>query len=99
MTGSETATPLPANLYRAAQARALDAAAINDFHIPGMTLMESAGSAAWQLLLKVWPVAGRITVICGAGNNAGDGYVVARLAAPGLVRRAGGQYSAKTSSG
>ena len=79
-TGSETSAPLPANLYRAEQVRALDAAAINDFHIPGMTLMEAAGAAAWQLLRGIWPEAGRITVLCGAGNNAGDGYIVARLA-------------------
>jgi hydroxyethylthiazole kinase-like uncharacterized protein yjeF len=81
MTGTDTAAPLPVNLYRAEQVRLLDAAAIDDFHIPGMTLMEAAGAAAWQLLHRVWPEAGRIAVLCGAGNNAGDGYVVARLAA------------------
>jgi len=42
--------------------------------------MEKAGAAAWQSLRAAWPDAGRITVICGAGNNAGDGYILARLA-------------------
>ncbi|MEX2524564.1 MAG: NAD(P)H-hydrate dehydratase [Gammaproteobacteria bacterium] len=69
------------DLYRAEQVRRLDATAIETFGIPGMTLMERAGRAAWELLRKVMPGTGRIAVVCGAGNNAGDGYVVARLAA------------------
>ncbi len=71
----------PLNLYRAEQVRQLDAEAINTFAIPGITLMERAGREAWELLHAVRPGIGRIAVICGAGNNAGDGYVVARLAA------------------
>jgi hydroxyethylthiazole kinase-like uncharacterized protein yjeF len=72
---------LPTALYRAEQVRQLDAAAIGRFAIPGMTLMENAGAAAWALLASQWPGAQHITVLCGAGNNAGDGYVIARLAA------------------
>lgn len=43
-------------------------------------LMEKAGEAAWSYLQSVWPLARRITVCCGGGNNGGDGFVVARLA-------------------
>jgi len=68
-------------LYRAEQVRQLDATAIETFGIPGLTLMERAGRAAWELLRSLWPGAARIAVVCGAGNNAGDGYVLARLAA------------------
>lgn len=75
------ASSLPVELYRAAQVRELDAAAVRDAGIAGMTLMENAGAAAWRLLAAAWPQARCITVICGAGNNAGDGYVIARLAA------------------
>jgi len=42
--------------------------------------MERAGTAAYDLLCKGWPGAQVITVICGVGNNGGDGYVLARLA-------------------
>ncbi len=71
---------LPHALYRAEQVRSLDRTAINDHGIAGMTLMERAGAAAFQLLRKRWPQAQDITVVCGAGNNGGDGFVVARLA-------------------
>ncbi|MBP6735766.1 MAG: NAD(P)H-hydrate dehydratase, partial [Chromatiaceae bacterium] len=43
-------------------------------------LMARAGEAAYQLLRARWPEARRITLLCGAGNNGGDGYVLARLA-------------------
>jgi len=71
---------LPRNLYRAAQVRELDRTAIETFSIPGLTLMERAGSAAYSMLCKGWPEVQIITVICGVGNNGGDGYVLARLA-------------------
>jgi NAD(P)H-hydrate epimerase len=72
--------PLPPNLYTAAQARALDRHAIDKLHIPGYALMRRAGEAAFQVLRQAWPAARRIAVLCGGGNNGGDGYVVARLA-------------------
>lgn len=43
-------------------------------------LMERAGAAAYRVLRQRWPDAKRLTVLCGKGNNGGDGYVVARLA-------------------
>jgi ADP-dependent NAD(P)H-hydrate dehydratase / NAD(P)H-hydrate epimerase len=71
---------LPHALYRADQVRALDRAAIEDYGIPGAELMERAGAAAYRLLRSRWPGARRLLVLCGGGNNGGDGYVVARLA-------------------
>ncbi|HYN78531.1 MAG TPA: NAD(P)H-hydrate dehydratase [Lamprocystis sp. (in: g-proteobacteria)] len=71
---------LPHALYRAAQVRALDRAAIETHGIPGITLMTRAGAAAYDLLRARWPAAERVTVAAGLGNNGGDGYVVARRA-------------------
>jgi NAD(P)H-hydrate epimerase len=73
-------TRLPDRLYRAASVRELDRIAIEQLEIPGATLMARAGQAALELLLRSWPRAKTIAVVCGVGNNAGDGYVVARLA-------------------
>ena len=70
---------LPYALYTAAQVRALDQAAIAS-GMPGGALMARAGAAAYQRLRARWPEARRITLLCGAGNNGGDGYVLARLA-------------------
>ncbi len=67
-------------LYSVAQVRALDAYAIAELGIPGYTLMRRAGEAALRALRTRWPTAGRIAVVCGGGNNGGDGYVVARYA-------------------
>jgi hydroxyethylthiazole kinase-like uncharacterized protein yjeF len=72
---------LPASVFSAAQVRAMDADAIERLGIPGYTLMGRAGEAALDCLARHWPQARRVLVLCGAGNNAGDGYVVARLAA------------------
>ena len=71
--------PLEHALYRAEDVRELDRRAI-DSGIPGRELMERAGRAAFDLLRARFPEVGNILVLCGAGNNAGDGYVVARLA-------------------
>ena len=70
---------LPHALYRAEQVRALDRTAIEDYKIPGAELMGRAGAAAYRLLRTRWPGARHLTILCGAGNNGGDGYVVARL--------------------
>lgn len=72
---------LPTALYRAEQVRALDRCAIEEHNIAGIVLMKRAGRAAFEALLQRWPDPEQITVLCGAGNNAGDGYVIAALAA------------------
>ena len=71
---------LPHNLYRSNQVRELDRIAIDKLNIPGQTLMERAGTAAFAVICTCWPDARKITVVCGSGNNGGDGYVVARQA-------------------
>lgn len=71
---------LPPELYRARQVQELDRVAITDMGIPGICLMERAGAAAFNLFKKTWPDAHRLIVLCGTGNNGGDGYIVARLA-------------------
>jgi ADP-dependent NAD(P)H-hydrate dehydratase / NAD(P)H-hydrate epimerase len=77
---------LPVCLYSTAQVRALDAHAIETLGIPGYTLMKRAGEAALRYLRTRFPVAHRIVIVCGAGNNAGDGYVLGRFAqASGLT--------------
>lgn len=73
-------------LYTAAEARALDKVAIEQHGIPGIVLMKRAGRAAWLALRRCWPDAEAITVICGRGNNAGDGYIVAGSARARGVR-------------
>jgi hydroxyethylthiazole kinase-like uncharacterized protein yjeF len=67
-------------LYSAAAVAKLDSTAIQQFKIPGYTLMRRAGQAAFDCLLDCFPYANNLLVVCGAGNNAGDGYVIARLA-------------------
>src|ERR1700758_3716534 len=77
---------LPVALYSTAQVRALDAHAIQDLGIPGYVLMKRAGEAALRYLRTRWPMAHRIVIVCGKGNNAGDGYVLGRFAhAAGLT--------------
>lgn len=71
---------LPIALYSTAQVRALDNYAIEVQGVPGYTLMKRAGEAALRYLRTRWPTAQRIVVVCGGGNNGGDGYVLARFA-------------------
>jgi NAD(P)H-hydrate epimerase len=72
--------PLPVEVFSAASVRAMDRRAIAEGGIPGYELMQRAGVAAFDAMRRHWPAAKRVTVLCGPGNNAGDGYVVARLA-------------------
>jgi ADP-dependent NAD(P)H-hydrate dehydratase / NAD(P)H-hydrate epimerase len=67
-------------VFTAAEMRALDARAIETLGIPGPRLMENAGRGAAAVIAREWaPVRGRrILVVCGKGNNGGDGFVVAR---------------------
>ncbi|MBQ0806338.1 MAG: NAD(P)H-hydrate dehydratase [Porticoccus sp.] len=71
--------PLPIALYTAQQVRDLDQIAIQERGIPGIKLMKSAGRSVFDEINHRWPGA-PITVFCGAGNNGGDGYIVAALA-------------------
>jgi ADP-dependent NAD(P)H-hydrate dehydratase / NAD(P)H-hydrate epimerase len=68
------------NLYTAAQSRALDRCAIDEHGIPGITLMARAADASFRYLLETWPAPQRLQVLCGTGNNGGDGFLIADLA-------------------
>ncbi len=67
-------------LYDAAGTRALEHYASASLGIDSYTLMERAGRAVFESLRRHWPQARRLLIVCGAGNNGGDGYVIARLA-------------------
>jgi NAD(P)H-hydrate epimerase len=67
-------------VYTASQVRDLDRRAIGELGIPGHELMTRAGRATLEALCALWPAARSVAVLCGPGNNGGDGYVVARLA-------------------
>ena len=63
------------------QMRELDRRTIDEFNVPGTTLMERAGAGVVTNLLEHYgsPKGKRVVVFCGKGNNGGDGLVVARL--------------------
>ncbi len=65
-------------LYSGAAMAELDRWAIEEQGVGGLVLMEAAGTALAREVSRVQPQ-GRIAVVCGAGNNGGDGYVAARL--------------------
>lgn len=66
--------PLPSALLNVAQMIQADAAAIA-LGIPGPQLMQNAGNAVAQEIIHRWPPRA-VTVLCGPGNNGGDGFVV-----------------------
>ena len=68
-------------LYTAKQVRGIDNSAIHGLGIAGYELMCRAGAAVVAAAVEYFPTARRWLVLCGPGNNGGDGYVVARLAA------------------
>ena len=70
----------PLGVYGAEQSRELDRLASERYGVPGYELMTRAASAAHAVLQRRWPRASRLLIYCGAGNNGGDGYVLARLA-------------------
>lgn len=68
------------DLYTAVQTRQLDRLTIEQGKVSGYTLMSTAGQFAFTQLQQRWPACQRLLVLCGKGNNGGDGYVVAELA-------------------
>ena len=62
----------------AAEMRQIDRDTIEDIGIPGIVLMETAGSAVVRSIVKHYPTAQRIGILVGKGNNGGDGLVIAR---------------------
>ena len=75
--------PLPADhslsdaLFSADAVRRIDRYVIDQQGVDGFELMQSAAHAAFRRLVRHWPDCGTLLVLCGAGNNGGDGYLVA----------------------
>ncbi|HKN72725.1 MAG TPA: NAD(P)H-hydrate dehydratase [Terriglobales bacterium] len=61
-----------------AEMREIDRSTSERFGIPSLTLMENAGAAVACFVLSDYPQAERVGILCGKGNNGGDGFVVAR---------------------
>ncbi len=74
-------TPLPSSIYQAKAVREIDRMAIEEYGIAGFELMQRAARFALHALLKRWPNSNHLSIVCGSGNNGGDGYVMAALAA------------------
>ena len=68
------------SIYQTQQIREIEHLARERVGISAQVMMQRAGKAAWDFLLKRWPQVQEIAVFCGAGNNGGDGYVLALLA-------------------
>jgi NAD(P)H-hydrate epimerase len=62
----------------AAEMSAIDRSTSQNHGVPSLALMENAGTAVANFACEHWPSANRITVVCGRGNNGGDGLVAAR---------------------
>ncbi|HUS23362.1 MAG TPA: NAD(P)H-hydrate epimerase, partial [Candidatus Binatia bacterium] len=72
-------TQIGQRLYAAEQVRELDRRAIQQ-GTPGYVLMQRAARRCWEEIRSRWPGAHRFVVVCGSGNNGGDGFEIARLA-------------------
>ena len=69
------------SIYLAQQVRELDRITIEQAGISGIKLMRSAAQACVDVLLEQSPSPGKVSVLCGSGNNAGDGFIIAGLLA------------------
>lgn len=65
-------------IVSAVEMREIDRVSSEKFAVPSRTLMENAGTAVAEFALKQYPQAKSLGVICGKGNNGGDGFVAAR---------------------
>ena len=71
---------LPERVFSAAQVRELERLAIETCGVTDYELMCRAAAGALRSIEQRWPKARSLVIVCGAGNNAGDGLVLARLA-------------------
>src|SRR5215471_10861495 len=69
----------PMKIVTAAEMREIDRATSDKFGVPSLTLMENAGVAVAERVGVFQCGKEKIVVVCGKGNNGGDGFVVARL--------------------
>ena len=81
MNRTNSNTHLPHKLYTAEQVRALDALLIEHIPISALKLMRRAASVVLSVISQRWPDLRRLVVFVGTGNNGGDGYYIAALAA------------------
>lgn len=65
-------------LFSNSQIRDLDSFAINKLHVPGIVLMENAAIGIAENILARFPKISSVGIVCGKGNNGGDGFAVAR---------------------
>ena len=65
-------------IVTSAEMREIDRVTSEQYGVPSLTLMENAGSVVAEFALSSYPSAKTFGVICGKGNNGGDGFVVAR---------------------
>lgn len=68
------------SIHTCQQSKDLDRIAIEKYGISGYELMTRAGQGAFRMLQKRWPDCESVGVLCGRGNNGGDGYVLAAAA-------------------
>ena len=82
MSKSES-QPTHSGAISADEMRACEAKAIDSGKVTGLELMERAGQGVVEAIVEEWPALvgdpGRAVVLCGPGNNGGDGFVIARL--------------------
>lgn len=67
-------------VYNAKQVLVNEAIVAKNNNVPMYQLMERAGAAAFKQVTLHWPTAQTILLLCGKGNNGGDGFIIARLA-------------------
>lgn len=72
------------SIVTAAQMKAIEQAA-NESGLLYLQMMENAGRAVWAELARRFPQPGRLLVVAGKGNNGGDGFVIARVAAKAFL--------------
>ncbi|MGR6871457.1 NAD(P)H-hydrate dehydratase [Pseudomonas sp. HK3] len=67
-------------LYTAQQCQKLDRHCIDDLGFSGYALMQQAAQAAFAVMLSEWPNVQELIMLCGKGNNGGDGFEMASIA-------------------
>jgi len=69
---------LALKIVTASEMRQIDRITSERLGVPSLTLMENAGSAVAEFVMSAYPLIRHVGVICGKGNNGGDGLVAAR---------------------
>ena len=74
-------------ILTADEMRAADRVTTEQFGVPSIVLMRHAGQAVARFVEREYPQCRRIAVLCGKGNNGGDGFVAARALAAAQARQ------------